>query len=319
MKRRAFVAASLVALPVRARAAVPIVGFLRSTPSAPFARLVAAFRKGLEEGGLVEGRSVEVEYRWADNQVERLPALALELVHKPVAVIVGNSQAAEVAKAATSTTPIVFVTSDDPVARGLVASLSRPGGNVTGVTFFGAQLGAKRLELMLEILPSARTTGVLVDPTWPGAQAELRDVEEAARRRGLRVVTAQAATAGSSGPAIAGLVRDKADILLVLGSPRFTSSAHDIAALAAQYKLPAAYDQREFVAAGGLLSYSGSFTDAYREAGVYAARIVKGARPSDLPVLQPSTFALTLNLRTAKSLGLEVPRSVLLRSDEIIT
>jgi putative ABC transport system substrate-binding protein len=247
-----------------------------------------------------------------------LPALVQELVRKEASVIVGNSQAVEAAKAATSSIPIVFVTSDDPVARGLVASMNRPGGNVTGITFYGAQLSAKRLEVLSEIVPRAKTVGVLVDPGWPGAQSELHDIENAARRLGLRLVVARAATAGELGDAFTIFTANKVDALMVAGSPFFTSNARDVVMLAARHRIAAAYDQREFVAAGGLMSYAGSFAGAYREAGVYAARIVRGAKPSELPVLQPTTFAFTINLPAAKALRLEIPASVRLRADEVI-
>jgi len=318
LDRRTFLAASLAAVSLPARANLPTIGFVRSTPAAPFARLVTAFRAGLADAGLVEDRDVVVEYRWADNQPDRLPALVQELVRKEASVIVGNSQAVEAAKAATSSIPIVFVTSDDPVARGLVASMNRPGGNVTGITFYGAQLSAKRLEVLSEIVPRAKTVGVLVDPGWPGAQSELHDIENAARRLGLRLVVARAATAGELGDAFTIFTANKVDALMVAGSPFFTSNARDVVMLAARHRIAAAYDQREFVAAGGLMSYAGSFAGAYREAGVYAARIVRGAKPSELPVLQPTTFAFTINLPAAKALRLEIPASVRLRADEVI-
>jgi putative ABC transport system substrate-binding protein len=318
MDRRTFLAAPLAAWTLGAGAAVPAIGFVRSTPAAPFTGLVAAFREGLAEGGLVEGSDVTVEYRYADNDASRLPALVKDVIARDVRVIVGNSQAAEAAKAATSTIPIVFVTADDPVERGLVASMSRPGGNVTGVTFFGAQLGVKRLELLCEIAPAARSVGLLLDPSWPGTAAEARDIEDAARTRGLEVRTVEAPRGGKLTEAFATLRKNGSELLLVAGSPAFTSRAQEIAGLARQARLPAAFDQRAFVVNGGLLSYAGSFAGAYRQAGAYAARIVKGARPSALPVLQPTTFSLSINMKTAKALGLAIPPSVALRADERI-
>jgi putative ABC transport system substrate-binding protein len=318
MDRRAFLSVPLAALSLRAHAATPTIGFLRTTSAAASARQVAAFQQGLAESGLAEGRDVALEYRWANNDLARLPALARDLVQRQVSVVVGNSQAAEAMKSASDTLPIVFVTSDDPVERGLVASMSRPGRNLTGVTFFGTELGAKRLEIMCEIVPSAHRVGVLADPTFPATQAELHDIAEAARKRALKVVVEPATDRDSAAAAFASLAREKPDFVLVTGSPKFSSMARDLVELAARYRLPAAYDQRDTVAQGGLLSYPGSFTDAYRLAGVYAARIVKGARPADLPVLQPTTFALVVNARTARALGLEIPKAVLLRASEVV-
>ncbi len=298
---------------------VPSIGFLRTTPAAPFTNLVAAFRQGLNETGFIEGRNVIVEYRWADNDLDRLPGLAAELVRRQVAAIVGNSQAAQAAKAATSTIPIVFVTGDDPVTRGLVASLSRPGGNLTGVTFFGGgQLAAKRMELLHELVPKAVVVAFLMDPNWPGSLVDLRETESAARAIGLQVVVVKAGSEHEFEPAFRTIVQARAASLIVSGSPFFTSKRREVVALAARHAMPAIYDVRDHAAAGGLMSYSASFTDAYRQAGVYAGRILKGAKPAQLPVLQPTTFELIINTNTAKALGLAIPQTLLLRADELI-
>lgn len=324
MWRRAFLVLACAAIPWAEPApaqqpALPVVGFLRSTPAAPFANIVSAFRRGLAEAGYVEGRNVEIAYRWANNDLSRLPVLAAELVQRPVRVIVGNSQAVEAASAATTTIPIVFVTSDDPIERGLVESYSRPEGNLTGITFFGVgALGAKRVELLRELVPSVRTVAVLNDPAFGGTAAELADAEEAARALGLQLIKVEALSEADLEPAFAKIKEVRADALLAGGSPVFTSRRERLVALADRYALPAIYDQRDIVAAGGLISYAASFTDAYRHAGVYAGRILGGAKVSELPVLQPAKFELVVNARAAKRLGLEIPRSILLRADEVI-
>ena len=299
---------------------MPTIGFLRTTPSGPFADLVAAFRQGLNETGFVEGQNVAVEYRWADNHLDLLPGLAADLVRRHVAVIVGNSLAAEAAKAVTTTIPIVFVTADDPVTRGLVTSLSQPGGNLTGVTFFGGgQLGAKRLELLHELIPRATVVAFLMDPNWPGSLADLPDVEAAARVIGrLRIVVVKAASERELEPAFATMVQADAGALMVSGGPLFSSERRQLIALAARHAIPAIYDVREYVDAGGLISYAASFTGAYRQAGIYAGRILKGAKPAEMPVLQPTKFELVINMKTAKALSLTVPQPLLLRADDVI-
>jgi putative ABC transport system substrate-binding protein len=324
MRRREFLPmlGAAAAWPMAARAErsdMPVIGFLRSTPAAPFTHVVATFREGLKEQGFVEGTNVAIEYRFADNRLERLPGLAAELVRRKVAVIVGNSQAAEAAKAATTTIPIVFVTGDDPITRGLVTSLSRPGGNATGLTFFGGgKLAAKRLELLQEIAPDAAIVAVLMDPSWPGSKAELPDLEATARASGRKLVVLNASSDRDFEPAFAAMVKAGARALMVSGSPFFTSQRRTLVARVAQHRLPAIYDLRDHVEAGGLMSYSGSLADAYRQAGVYAGRILKGAKPADLPVLQPAKFELAVNLRTAKALGVTVPQSILVRADVVI-
>lgn len=323
MKRRAFIIGAgsifLREFEAAAQPAVPVIGFLRSTPAGPFAHLAAAFRAGLLEMNFVDGRNVAIEYRYADNQLDRLPGLATDLVGRGVAVIVGNQLAVEAAKAVTTTIPIVFVTGDDPVQRGLVASLNRPGGNLTGLTFFGGgQLGAKRLELLRELVPGATTIGYLMDPNWPGSVADMPNVEAAARLLGRKLVVARAASESDFEPAFQSLVRAGAGALMVSGTPFFTSQRRQLVGIAARHAIPAIYDLRDHVDGGGLMSYGGSFTDAYRLAGVYAGRILQGAKPSDLPVQQPTAVELIVNLRTARALGLAVPESILARADEVI-
>ena len=322
MDRRTFIgslAGGLVATPHSAHAqqpAIPAIGFLRSTPAASFAHIVAAFRQGLNETGFVDGQNVTIEQRYADNHPDRLPGLAADLVRRQVAVIVGNSP--EAAKAATSTIPIIFVTSNDPVALGLVTSLNRPGGNITGINFLANQLGGKRLGLLLELVPKAAVIAFLMDPSRRTSLAELPEVEAAARTIGRKIVVVKAANEREFEPAFATIVQAGAGALVVGGSPLFTSQSRQLVALAARHSIPAIYDLRDHVAAGGLISYGASLADAYRQAGVYAGRILKGAKPAELPVLQPTTFELVINLKTAKALGLAVPQSVLLRADEVI-
>jgi putative tryptophan/tyrosine transport system substrate-binding protein len=326
MRRREFITlvggATAAAWPLAARAqqpAMPVIGFLRSTPADPFTNLVEALRRGLKEMGFVEGQNLVIEQRYADNRLDRLPGLASDLVSRKVAVIVANSLAAEAARAATETIPIVFVTADDPVTRGLVTSLNRPAGNLTGLTFFGGgKLGAKRLELLHELVPKATVIGLLMDPNWPGAVAELPELEAAGDAIGAQIVVVRASEERDFENAFAKIMLSGARALMIAGSPFFTSQRRTLVALAARHAIPAIYDVRENVEAGGLISYSASFTDAYRQAGVYAGRILKGAKPSELPVIQPTTFELTLNLKTAKALGLEIPPTLLARADEVI-
>ncbi len=244
-----------------------------------------------------------VEQRWADNQIDRLPGLAADLVRRQVAVIVGNGPAVEAARSATTTIPIVFVIGDDPVRYGLVASLNRPDGNLTGLTFFGNRLGAKRVEMLLELVPGARIIAVLIDPNFAASVNELREVEEAGRTIGRKIVAVKAENEREFDGAFTRIVQAGAGALVVSGSPSFTSESRTLVALAARHAIPAIYDVRDYAAAGGLISYSASFTGAYRQAGVYAGRILKGAKPSELPVLQPTAFELVINLKTAKVAG----------------
>jgi putative tryptophan/tyrosine transport system substrate-binding protein len=325
MRRREFIKAivsSAAGWPFAARAqqpAKPVVGLLRSSPAAPFNDLVVALREGLKETGFVDGNNVVIEQRWADNQIDKLPALAADLVRHNAAVIIGNQQAIGPAKAASANTPIIFVTGEDPVAVGLVTSLSRPEGNLTGVTFFaGSQLNAKRMELLHELVPKATTVGVFGDPNYPAFDSGLPDIEAAARAIGLQIVVVRVARSKDLEEAFTRIVRLGADALLVSGSPFFTSERYTIVALAARHAIPAIYDLREYAAAGGLISYSASITGAYRQAGVYAGRILKGAKPSELPVQQPTKFELVVNLKTAKALGIAILPSLLERADEVI-
>jgi putative ABC transport system substrate-binding protein len=326
MRRREFitlVGGGAIAWPLVARAqqsAMPAVGLLRTTPATPFAHLVAALRQGLNDEGLVEGRNVTLEQRWADNQLDRLPSMAADLIRRKVSVIVANADAAEAARAATTTIPIVFVVGEDPVKAGLVKSLNRPEGNLTGVTFFGgAQLNAKRLELLRDLVPNATVIAALGDPkNYTAFETELHALLEAGHALGRQIVVVRVDNEGEFEPAFAKMVLAGAGALMVSGSPFFTSQRQTLIALAARHAIPAIYDLREFVVDGGLMSYSASFTGAYRQAGVYAGKLLKGTKPSDLPVLQPTTFELTINLKTAKALGLAVPPSIQLRADEVI-
>ena len=308
MRRREFIA-GLTAWTGFAHAqqpVIPVVAGLRSTPAEPFRHLVTPFREGLGEAGFVEGRDIRVEHLNADNDLARLSRLAAELIGRQPAVIVGNGLAVDAVRQLDSTVPIVFVVGDDPVRRGLVDSLNRPGGSTTGITFFGGgSLDVKRLELLHELVPQARTMGVLLDADYaPGA--ELPNIEAAARVLG-KTVTALRASTRDLDVGFAEIMKAKPDALLVSGSPAFTSRRHALVALTAEYGLPASYDQRVFVEAGGLMSYGTNFPAAFRQAGIYVGRILKGEKPSELPVLQPTTFELAVNLRTAKALGLQVP------------
>jgi putative ABC transport system substrate-binding protein len=299
--------------------AVPLVGVLRSTPAAPFAHLIEALRQGLKDEGLAEGRNFALEQRWANNQLGRLPELTADLIRRQVSVIVGNQQAVAAAKAATTTIPIVFVVADDPVKSGLVANLNRPTENLTGVTFFGgSELNPKRLELLHELVPKAATVAILLDPNYEAFVQELPDTEAAARALGLRTVVVKTGNEAGLAAAFTTVAQSGAGAMLVSGGPFFTSQRRALVELAARHRIPAIYDLVEFVQAGGLISYSASIAGAYRQAGIYAGKILKGAKPSDLPVLQPITFELALNLKTARTLGLNVPPSIQLRAEHVI-
>jgi putative ABC transport system substrate-binding protein len=322
--RREFVAllgGAAIGWPLAARAqqaAMPVVGFLRSTSLADATHLVTAFREGLKETGIVEGQNVAIEYRYADNQIDRLPGLVADLIRRPAAVIVGNVAAALAAKAATTTVPIVFASGGDPVQDGLVASMNRPGGNVTGVSFFGSAVGAKRLELLRQLVPSTTTLAVLVNPDNPNTEAERRDVQAAALAIGQQLIFLNARSVRDIETAFATFVQAGAGALHAGGGAFMNSHRERIVALAARHALPTSYGQRESVLAGGLMSYAASISDAYRQVGIYTGRILKGEKPVDLPVVQSTKFEFVLNLKTAKALGIDVPDRLLALADEVI-
>jgi putative tryptophan/tyrosine transport system substrate-binding protein len=325
VKRREFIAlvgGAGMAWSLSARAqqqTLPVIGFMSGRSADAGSVVAAAFRQGLQETGYVADRNVAIEYRWADNQVDRLPAIAAELVGRPVSVIaVFGTVPARTAKAASTTIPIVFMTADDPVAVGLVASLNRPGENVTGVSFVSATLGTKRLEMLRALAPKTDLIAVLLDPNSSESQNQSRDVQEAARALGQRLVVLNAGTASEIDTVFTALVQQRVGALLVSGSPTFGSRHKQLVALATRHTLPTMYATREYTTAGGLISYGASILDAYRQAAIYVGRILKGDRPSDLPVLQPTKFELVINLKTAKALGLEVPDKLLALADEVI-
>jgi ABC-type uncharacterized transport system substrate-binding protein len=324
VRRRQFItllASTAAAWPLAARAqqsAMPVVGLVRSTSSADSAHIVAAFRQGLKQIGFVEGQDCAIEYRWADNQLDRLPALVADLLRFPVAVIVANTPAAFAAKAATTAVPIVFAGGGDPVRDGLVASFSRPGGNITGVHFLFSELGAKRLDLLHQLVPRATTIALLVNPNHGDTEVERRDVLAAGQAIGRQLFVLDVGSEQDIDAAFVTFLEHGADALFV-GTGAFTNSYRErLVALAARYALPASYSQREAVVTGGLVSYGPSITDAYRQAGIYAGRILKGEKPEDLPVMQSTKFELVINLKTAKALGLPIPDKLLALADEVI-
>jgi ABC-type uncharacterized transport system substrate-binding protein len=325
VKRREFITllggAAAWPLAARAQQPIPVVGFLHTGSSATRVYLLAAFHQGLKATGYDEGRNVVIEYRWADDQNDRLPALADDLVHRRVTVISAiNTPSAVAAKAATSAIPIIFLTGSDPVEAGFVASLNRPSGNLTGVSIFSTQLAAKRLELLLELVPNADVIAVLVNPANPTLSGSaVNDLQQsAARVFGRQLQVLHASTEGEIDIAFATLVRLRAGALLVGGEAFFNSRRDQLITLAARHAIPAIYSRPEFAAAGGLVSYGENLADAYRQAGVYVGRVLKGEKSTDLPVVQPTKFQLVLNLKTAKALGLEVPPTLLARADEVI-
>jgi putative tryptophan/tyrosine transport system substrate-binding protein len=323
VQRRAFVGAlgGAAALPLVARAqqpTMPVVGFLNSTSSDGYEPMVAAFRQGLKETGYIESQNVAIEYRWAGGQYDRVPALAAELVRRHVVVIVANTPANLAAKAATSTIPIVFTTGGDPVQMGLVASLNRPGGNITGVTQVLAEVAPKRLELAHEMVPTATVIAVLLNPTNPNSEVELRDLQAAAGTLGLHLHVLHASVDHDFDTIFASLAQRVAGALVILDDPFFTARHEQLAALALRHAVPMISYTREFVVAGGLMGYGVNIPDTYRLAGIYAGRILKGEKPADLPVQQSTKVELFVNLKTAKALRLTVPNSLLGRADELI-
>jgi putative ABC transport system substrate-binding protein len=322
MRRREFITllggAAGWPLAARAQQAMPVVGFLNSATPDGYAPMLAAFRLGLNDTGHVEGRNVAIEYRWAHDRNDRLPGLAAELVGREVAVIAANGPAALAAKAATALIPIVFFGGYNPVRFGLVASLARPGGNVTGVTILNVELVPKRLQLARELIPAATVVGLLVNPTNPNAEQVSGEMGAAAQSLGLQVNVVRASTEREIDAAFATLLEGRARALLISPDPFFNTRSEQFAALTLRHALPTIYQYREFAAAGGLMSYGGSITDLYRRVGVYTGRILKGEKPADLPVEQTTKVELIINLKTARALGLTVPLSLLGRADEVI-
>ena len=324
IKRREFITllgcAAMWPLAARAQQSIPVIGFLHSASPGPFASAVVAFRQGLSETGYIEGQNVAIEYRWAEGQYDRLPALASDLVGRKVKVIVamaGNGPA-QAAKAATASIPIVFVSGGDPVSGGLVASFNRPGGNVTGVSWIATALVPKQLELLRRSARNPAVIGALVNPTYPDHNLQLHELQEAGATIGQQIDVVRAGTARDIDTAFASLVQQGAGALIVANDPFFLNRRDQIVALAARHTTPTMYFSREFTAAGGLLSYGASPIDAARQGGIYAGKILKGEKPADLPVIQSTKFEFVINLKTAKALGLEIPATVLALADEVI-
>jgi putative tryptophan/tyrosine transport system substrate-binding protein len=326
IERRKFLATlggAAAAWPLAARAqqpVVPVIGFLSAASPDGYTDRVRAFRQGLRDAGYGEGDNVAIEYRWAEGQYDRLPALAAELVRRQVAVIVAApTVSALVAKSATATIPIVFTVGDDPVKLGLVSSLARPGGNLTGVNFFGAEVVSKRLELLRELIPGVGRLAVLVNPSnATTSETTVRDVGAAARGMGVQVQVFNASTSREIDAAFANLVRERSDAVFVSGDAFFTSRRVQLATLATRYVIPSSFSQREVTEVGGLMSYAANIRDTFRQVGVYVGRILKGAKPADLPVVQSTKFELVINNQTARMLGLTVPDKLLVAADEVI-
>jgi putative tryptophan/tyrosine transport system substrate-binding protein len=326
MQRRKFITllgGTAVAWPLTARAqqaAMPVIGFMSSRSADDSARVVTAFRRGLAEAGYVEGNNLSIEYRWADGNFDRLPVFAAELVRRPVAVLatVGGAQTPRAAKAATTTIPIVFGIGEDPVTEGLVPNLNRPGENITGATFSTSLLAAKRLGLLRDLVPAAEVIALLVDQNSSQGQKQKQDVEAAAHAVGQRLVILNGGTDGEIDASFASLAQQKVGALLIGSGPFFDPRREQLIALSARYAVPAIYQYREFVLSGGLMSYGASITDMYRQVGAYVGRVLKGDKPADLPVVQPTKFEFVINLKTAKALGLTIPSGVLAIADEVI-
>ena len=325
MRRREFITflGGAAASPLAAHAqqsAMPVVGFMSGRSPEDSKHLVAAFRQGLSEAGFVEGQNVVIEYRWGLGQYDRMPALAADLVNRQVAVLVGvgGDVSALAAKRATSTIPIVFGTGSDPIKAGMVESLARPGGNATGYSLLTNQMEPKRLNMLHDLVPGAAVIGVLLNPNFPPAARQLQDLEEAARTIGQKLFVSKASNDVALNAAFTSLVQQRVEALLVAADPYFDTRRDEIIAFANQNRLPAIYQFREYAIAGGLISYGPSITDLYRQAGIYAGRILKGAKPADLPVVQPTTFDFVINLKTAKAIGFTVPQGLVNAADEVI-
>ena len=326
MRRLAFLAAlgaAALAWPIAAHPQhnqMRVIGWLSGAAAAGYVPFLAAFREGLKEAGYVEGQNVAIEYRWADGNYDRLPALAAELVALKVDLIAasGGDASSRAAKEATSTIPIVFNSGDDPVATGLVASLARPGGNLTGNSFLVVELHPKRLELLSELVPQARVIALLVNPDSPQTERVMRAMQEAARAKGIQLLVVKASMVSEIDAAFAALSQQGPGALVVQADPFFNSRREQLVALAAHYRVPAIYEGRQFAIAGGLISYGASLTAVYRQLGIYAGKVLQGAKPADLPVQQPTAFDLVINLKTAEALDLTVPPSILARADEVI-
>jgi putative ABC transport system substrate-binding protein len=325
MKRREFITllSGAAAWPLVAHAqqpAMPVIGFLNAASSEEYAERLRGLHQGLKDEGFVEGENVAVEYRWAANQINRVSAMAAELVRRQVGVIVaaGGNAAPDAAKAATTTIPILFITPDDPVKLGFVTNLARPSGNLTGITFLASELGAKRLELLRDLMPAATRVAILFNPATPASESRLSEVQAAARTTGMQVQVFNASTSHEIDSAFAAMVREGAEALLLIPDPVFSGRRIQLVHSASRHGLPAIYWQREFATAGGLISYGSSIGDAFRQVGRYSGRILKGAKPADLPVVQSAKFELVINHQIARLLGLTIPSVLLVRADEVI-